>query len=85
MAWLALNESLCPRCGRPIQVHDHDDVDDYRAATVTCTAIQALDLIQAQWRNGPDGKVDEAARKKGLDPDRARWWITYTAAEGRPG
>ncbi len=59
-------------------------MDDYHAATITCTAIDALDMIQAEWRKGQGGKADKAARKQGLDPDRARWWITYTDAEGLP-
>ena len=83
-AWLALNDRLCPRCGRPLEVHKTDSVDDYHAATITCTAIDALDMIQAEWRKGSGGKADKAARKQGLDPDRARWWITYTDAEGLP-
>lgn len=83
-AWGRLNDHLCPQCGRPLAIHDHDKPSDYKAAFFTCTATQRLDELQKQWGQSPQGKKDKAAQDKGLHPERARRWFTYTAAEGLP-
>lgn len=93
-AWHQLGERRCPKCGRPIEVHKTDAVDDYRVAFFTCTATSALERWQAWWRKSSSrlpaaalrlAREDEAARKRGDgDPDRARDWFTYTVTEGLP-
>ena len=93
-AWHQLGERRCPKCGRPIEGHKTDTVDDYRVAFFTCTAPSALERWQAWWRKSSprlpaaalrQAREDEAARKRGDgDPDRARDWFTYTVTEGLP-
>ena len=83
-AWGDLTEHTCPQCGRPRAIHDTDSPTDYQAAFFTCTATERLDQLQHQWEQTAQGKRDKTAADKGLHPDRARRWFTYTAAEGIP-
>lgn len=81
--WWQLNSELCGMCGRPLAIHDSDKPSDYHMAARECTAVQALDAFQAD----PPSELkaaDEAERKAGRDPERARTWLAYTDREGPP-
>lgn len=80
-AWFRLNESLCSKCGRPQSVHKDDKPGDYKAAWLTCTATVALNRARHKHSDLP---AEKASRKNGPDPEHARQWFTYTAAEGLP-
>ena len=89
-AWGDLQETLCPKCGRPKTLHDSDQVTDYQIGFHTCTATQALDDWFTNWTNcSPllpaqalaDARADKRARERGSDPDRSRSWFTYRADE----
>ena len=92
-AWYELQDDLCPKCGRPSEVHKTDQPSDYRAAFMTCTATRALDDFQTAWHKGGaglpaaarrDAAEDKRRREAGFHPDRSRSWFTYTKAEGLP-
>lgn len=93
--WLTLSERLCPKCGRPVALHlaeakeqaDAGAVDpveaaamnNYGSAFLTCPATVALDHAQVAQDD-----ADKDARKKGLDPERARHWMTTRFDEPLP-
>lgn len=92
--WQRLADRLCPQCGRPLALHraeveaareagahdpDTEASHGYGVAFMTCPATLALDRAQAAAES-----ADEPLRQRGLHPDRARRWLTYTAAEGIP-
>lgn len=92
-AWFALQDALCPKCGRPTEVHDTDKPTDYKVGHFTCTATQALDDFQVRWAKGGSGlpanarkqaAQDKRRAEAGYHPDRARSWFTWTEAEGPP-
>ena len=88
-AWEALNERLCDKCGRPLQLHGVQYPADFTADYRECPAVIALDAVQAE-RGALDDREVEAARKRGDEvaarrrPERARTWLTWTADEGEP-
>ncbi len=92
-AWLALQDDLCPQCGRPSEVHKTDKPDDYQPAFYSCTATRALDDFQTAWAKGGAGLPkaarmqaadDKRRREQGFHPDRPRMWFTISKAEGPP-
>lgn len=77
--WKRLLANQCEKCGRPWAIHKDDRPEDYGVGAFTCTATVALDRQQAALYAS-----EEHLRKRGINPDRARQWTTWTAAEGRP-
>lgn len=53
----------------------------YAPAFLTCPATLAVDAAQTEHRKG---HADEQARKAGLEPERARSWITIREGEQPP-
>lgn len=78
-SWLRLQHHLCTKCGRPWAVHDTDHVDDYSVGYLTCTATEAIAIEQAAQH-----AKDEPDIKRGLNPDAARQWTSWTRDEGPP-
>lgn len=78
-AWQQLQHHLCDLCGRPVEIHEHDQLGDYESGYVECTATRFLDMAQARKHT-----EDEPQRKKGFNPDRARRWLVWLRSEGRP-
>lgn len=81
LAWMALRDDLCGLCGRPLALHEESDPATFHTGYRTCPAIQALDVAQTARRAS---REDEQARSDGLDPERARTWLTWTDEEGPP-
>ena len=73
--------STAVEAAREAGAHDPDTEAShgYGVAFMTCPATLALDRAQAAAES-----ADEPLRQRGLHPDRARRWLTYTAAEGIP-
>lgn len=85
-AWLELQETKCPLCGRPLEMHQQrqDRVEDYDAELITCHATEALDRLQATHRAARKTS-EQAAIKAGRHPGRAEVWLPYARdREGRP-
>ena len=84
-AWGKLMENLCPKCGRPMKIHQEDKVEDYGLARTTCTATLSLEQNVARWRKSPEGQqVESTFKTQGYDPERSYGWIAYTLDEGAP-
>ena len=80
-AWMGLQPHLCTHCGRPLEMHEDADPATFHTGYRTCPAMLALDAAQVARFKSPE---DERARKDGLNPERARYWLTWTDAEGPP-
>lgn len=64
---------LCPGCGRPFS--EHRDPAEYRAISIECPELEALDRDQVTQAHH-DGHKDVTP-----DPERARRWIHGTLDE----
>lgn len=78
-AWRQLQETLCPKCGRPVALHEGQTRHDYAVGYNLCPAVEALEAEQAAQH-----KADEPLRKQGLNPDRARMWHAFLPGEPNP-
>lgn len=80
-AWMNLQDSLCPKCGRPKALHDTQQPADFNVSFIVCPAMTELDAAQLEQHQSYE---DKTLREAGLDPERGRSWFTWTDAEGPP-
>lgn len=78
-AYRRLKDEQCPKCGRPLAVHDEDKVGEYHTGWITCTSEQAIQKAQREYNSTSAGKQ---AEKDGTI--RLQHWIAWRDCEGRP-
>jgi len=86
LAWRAYKAAqLCPSCGRPWLLHEHDTTADYAAGFLECTATLAVNTARARRAKSAEGEREAADVKAGgVDVDRSRLWLSWPAGTAGP-
>lgn len=88
-AWWALQDQLCPLCGRPKQVHDIDEEQvhvgyDECPYTVAMLRAQTAKRIELDEQREAARKADKADPEGWWPREQALTWTAWTATEGPP-